>query len=313
LSRFRAALAYIDRKQAIDGLEAELRELAKRESGRVQASYGLVRVLLWAIPLVGVLGLALQAPAAMAKSAPPVDPSVAAPVGLAVAFDGLALAMGLCLGLMVLYYLVERAESQLLSGVDEQAARELVGRFQDSGPAANPLVGAVRRMAETVVRATERLVVQQTELWKATVDAAHQQWSLVSASSGKQLESTLTTALDRSLGAHAARLASQEQGAADQQRVHWEQVQQALIRTAETVASAQRELARQNDALGRVADSTAQLEHLENALNRNLNTLAGSSHFEETVMSLSAAIHLITGRMAQDPADPAARRAGQAA
>jgi hypothetical protein len=36
---------------------------------------------------------------------------------------------------------------------------------------------------------------------------------------------------------------------------------------------------------------------LEAALNKNLSALAGSQHFEETVMSLSAAIHLLSARV----------------
>jgi hypothetical protein len=36
---------------------------------------------------------------------------------------------------------------------------------------------------------------------------------------------------------------------------------------------------------------------LETALNQNLSALAGSKNFEDTVMSLSAAIHLLNTRL----------------
>jgi hypothetical protein len=46
---------------------------------------------------------------------------------------------------------------------------------------------------------------------------------------------------------------------------------------------------------------------LEEALNHNLASLAGAKNFEETVMSLSAAIHLLTARLSEAPASPKVR------
>jgi hypothetical protein len=319
VGRFRAALEYIDRKQSLEGLEGELHYLADADAGRMHASYALVRILIWAIPILGFLGTVIGITIAIANLSPEaLEQSLPAVTGgLGVAFDTTALALGLCMLLMVVQYVVDKAEGRLLSRVDEQAARELIGRFQDSGAVADPLVGAVRRMAETVVKATERLVVQQTELWKATVEAAHQHWTQVASVSGKQLETTLSTTLERSLNAHASRLAAQEKAAAEAERAHWEQVREALLRAADTVAGAQREMVRQGEMLTKVVDATAQLEKLETALNRNLTTLAGAGHFEETVMSLSAAIHLLTGRLSPSAdartVELAGRRTGQAA
>ncbi len=42
---------------------------------------------------------------------------------------------------------------------------------------------------------------------------------------------------------------------------------------------------------------------LEEALNRNLGALSSSSNFEETVMSLAAAIHLLNSRLGHLPED----------
>ena len=40
---------------------------------------------------------------------------------------------------------------------------------------------------------------------------------------------------------------------------------------------------------------------LEEALNRNLAALSGAKNFEQTVMSLAAAIHLLNARLADVP------------
>ena len=54
---------------------------------------------------------------------------------------------------------------------------------------------------------------------------------------------------------------------------------------------------RHGEVLERTLQATAEVIKLETALNDNLNSLAGSKNFEDTVMSLSAAIHLLTTRM----------------
>lgn len=61
--------------------------------------------------------------------------------------------------------------------------------------------------------------------------------------------------------------------------------------------SQQAELVKQGDVLLRVLDATAQITTLEQSLNENLRVLAGAKNFEDTVMSLSAAIHLLNSRL----------------
>ena len=63
----------------------------------------------------------------------------------------------------------------------------------------------------------------------------------------------------------------------------------------------QTEMIRHGEVLERTLQATAEVIKLETALNDNLNLLAGSKNFEDTVMSLSAAIHLLTTRMESRP------------
>jgi hypothetical protein len=58
----------------------------------------------------------------------------------------------------------------------------------------------------------------------------------------------------------------------------------------------QQEMSRQSEVLLQVVQATGNVVTLEQSLNANLKALAGAKHFEETVMSLSAAIHLLTAR-----------------
>jgi hypothetical protein len=63
----------------------------------------------------------------------------------------------------------------------------------------------------------------------------------------------------------------------------------------------QQEMNRQSELLLQVVHATGDVVQLEQALNANLATLAGAKNFEDTVMSLSAAIHLLTTRINGPP------------
>ena len=50
-----------------------------------------------------------------------------------------------------------------------------------------------------------------------------------------------------------------------------------------------------------IVEAMGQVQNLETTLNNNLASLAGAHNFEETVMSLSAAIQLLSARLGHEP------------
>jgi len=303
--RLRDALEHVRRRGSAEMLDEHLKYLADLDAARLHASFALVRVIIWAIPILGFLGTVIGITLAVAKLSPQALenslPEVTA--GLGVAFDTTALALGLSIVLMFAQSLTEWAERALLARVDERAAAELEGRFEQvpNGPDGQLL--AVRRMAESMVRATEQLVRRQAELWQDSMDAAAERWNRLAEAAGEQLCKALADALTKSLQAHARQMTAAEQAAAEQNRRHWDRVQQTQVKNTQAMASLQAALASQADVLRRVIETTGEVARLEETLNRNLGSLAGSKHFEQTVMSLAAAIHLLNARLAEGPAD----------
>jgi hypothetical protein len=218
-------------------------------------------------------------------------------LGLKVAFDTTALALALSIVLMFAQFVVDRLESRLLSLVDDRANEELVGRFQELGTNSDPHAASVRRMAENVVHACDRLVERQTELWRASMEAAQQQWQQTTSSSGRQLAESLGVALQQGMTAHASALAQAEQTASHQARQHWSEMHQAVQNSTEVLSQQQAAMAKQASLLQKAMDSVGHIKELEAALNRNLDTLSNEHNFEETVLSLSAAIQLLTAQL----------------
>jgi biopolymer transport protein ExbB/TolQ len=203
--RLHDALDFVRRTNSADTLEPHLRHLEEIESVRVNSAYAMVRIIIWAIPILGLLGTVIGITIAVANLNPATLEESMTKVthGLGVAFDHTATALSLTMLLMFTKSGVERLEDALLERVDERVSHELVGRFEQTGVAADPNVAAIRRMSDQVVATIESLAGRQTEIWQSTIDAAHQQWADVSIGAARTLRDSFSTAIKESLDRHS--------------------------------------------------------------------------------------------------------------
>lgn len=325
-TRLRDVLDSVRRHNSADTLDDELRVAADNTAGDAHARLALVRVIISSIPILGFLGTVVGITDAVAQLAKVVgnvsfsDAINSVVSGLSVAFDTTALALILSMGLMFLLYFVNRLENSVLADIDAQAIRELSGRFQAGVDLHDPNVAVIRQMAVEVVQSSERLVERQAALWEQTVESAQKRWTSQAVTTERQLETALTKALRTSLDAHAQQVSESEQAVSEAGTKRWQQAVAALERGTAAIATQQAELHQQGKLLREVVDATGRVVQLEDALNRNLGALAGSHHFEQTVLSLSAAVNMLGARLGQPTVAaprvelrPAANRTGHAA
>lgn len=303
--RLRAALDYVLRNGTAEGLDEKLQYLADEDAVRSHDGYGMVRMILWAMPMLGFLGTVIGIALAMGKLSPQALetslPEVMA--GLTVAFDTTALALALTIALFFTLFLISRSENELLDEVNQRVEAEMVGRFEKMGSGADGQLAAVRKMLEATAESTESIVRRQAEIWRDAIEAGERRWTQKADQSGKQLQSALAASLGESLKAHARELAAVERASADQTRQQWERVRQVVAENTGSLVELQKGMTAQADFLGRVVGAVGEVTKLEKELNRNLAALAGSKNFEQTVMSLAAAIHLLNSRLGQLPTD----------
>lgn len=206
--RLREALEFVRRKESADSLDQHLRHLEDLDAFRMQSSYNIVRIIIWAIPILGLLGTVIGITMAVANLNPQTLEESTAKVtaGLGVAFDHTAEALALTMVLMFIKSWVERMDDRLLSAVDARASEELVGRFQEVGVGNDPNVAVIRRMSEQVIEAVEAVAIRQAEVWKSTIDEAHHQWAEVSVAAGEIVKESFSTTLRNSLNQHASQI-----------------------------------------------------------------------------------------------------------
>ncbi|MCC9604955.1 MotA/TolQ/ExbB proton channel family protein [Blastopirellula sp. JC732] len=284
-------------------LQEELKYFADQDAERAYQSYSLVRIVIWATPMLGFLGTVIGITLALGNLSPEAlvnEPKAAMEsllAGLSVAFDTTALALSLSIFLMFAQFVCDRVENELITVVDAAASAQLNGRFQQAGGSRDPSVAAIQRMAERMMNATEQLVERQTQLWRNTIDGAHHHWEEIVGASKRQLEDSLTAALSGSLERHAIALANAEQQVIRDIRVDWQDFQSALDANARLMREQQDQLSQQGEIMLRAVEAVGEIASLEQTLSRNLDSLAGAGHFEETVLSLAATINLLNNRI----------------
>ncbi|MEO1993094.1 MAG: MotA/TolQ/ExbB proton channel family protein, partial [Pirellulales bacterium] len=247
IRRLREAIDFVDRTGTADGLEDHLKYLSDVDAARAARSYGLVRFIVWAIPIMGFLGTVIGITVAIANLSPTQLENISGVVaGLGTAFDTTATALGLSMVLMFVQFLVDRMEQSLLADVDESAWEMLAGRFHahDNGKAS--LMSVIDHAGITFRNSFEKSIHAVLQSWTESIASA---------------QANLVTD-------HEER---------------WSVASESLVNTMKMMEVQQEKMASQTDLLASVVDATRDLKSLEKALNDNLASLSASGHFEEVL------------------------------
>ena len=310
--RLRAVLEFIGQRQSAAELDDQLRSLADADAVAQDNSFGLIRFITWAIPILGFLGTVVGITGAISGVTPEqLEHSMSAVTdGLGEAFDSTALALGLTMLQMFVAHLVERQEQTLLANVDHQVERHLAHRFQRQSVDSSPILAGLGGLVESLVR-------KQAEVWADALGEPEKRAATIYQQMQAQFSHALGQALEQTAEAHAQRLAALEKqslermarilqelnGLAAAVRDTGRDQQETLCRVADGIAG-------QADVMGKLQRDANDLARLQAALHENLDAITRTGNFEEAVHSLNAAVHLLTARaMGQPHHGPAGRAA----
>jgi hypothetical protein len=312
--RVGAVLDFVSSRGSAHELDDQLRCLADNDAMALEGSYALLRLIIWAIPILGFLGTVLGITQAISGVSPEqLEHSLSGVTdGLSQAFDATAMALFLTMILMFLCYLVERMEQAVIEAIDRYVDEELAHRFERPGPSgasAEP-----EHSAPSVLAATQQLLERHAGLWTAAVEKVERHWAEQASRQQERLAVAIQQALEFALTRYGKRLAELEETLLSRN--------QALLDTFGQLTASVRDTGREHqESLGRLSDGLAaqvaaltklqagegELMRLQELLGQNLGLLAGAGTFEQAVQSLTAAVHLLSARTA--PQAPALRLA----
>ncbi len=297
------ALHSIYRTGSISNVEDELKYLADMDVERQQQRYSLVRILIWATPMLGFLGTVLGISQALGGiSVGPENDFQQMMDGLRgslyIAFDTTALALTLSMILMFGQFLVDRFETQLLLLVEQRASSEIARNFDLSEELKTPM----EKVSDDILESMRLAVESQTEIWRKTITLAENAWSSSLTQVSDQVQEQLSTALDGSVSDLAHYLGEAIGKADDSMSQRWGQWQVTLSDNARLLANQQMRMVDQTELIQQLLVQTDDTSLFEPALNRNRDAIEQTRLLRESLAELSKAV---AGMAAQDEADSA--------
>jgi biopolymer transport protein ExbB/TolQ len=285
-------------------LETDIRELAEADADAQYESYAIVRIVSWAMPMLGFLGtvigisdtlgqldtelLASQSQAALKQMTS----------GLFVAFDTTAVGLVLTMLAIFIQFSISRVETGLLSEMDDVVRDNLIEFLgSDARQTEQELLGPVRQMADDLVSAVHQLVEQQATLWGRSIAESQKQWSSWTSTSGEQLRAALCESLDKSLSNHALAIEKIQQEAGRQVDSRWQQWQITLSDQARVMHAQQKELVRQTEALDRLISSTCDLKKVEEVVRESFGSFELIEQLRQSSIGVGEAVAVLASSL----------------
>lgn len=185
----------------------DLRELSVRDADAAHDSLGLIRIIVWAIPMLGFLGTVIGITQTLggldfSDGTAAVDRLKS---GLYVAFDTTAMGLVLSVVAIFLQFPVERGLQSLLVDIDERV-RNLVAIGLPSDDTADDQTAMITRLCSGIETAVAESLSIQAKLWADTIQEAQQAWRSQQTEGTEQFRQLLQSAMTPALMHHADRI-----------------------------------------------------------------------------------------------------------
>ena len=245
-------------------LADDLRELSGRDADAAHDSLGLVRIIVWAIPMLGFLGTVIGITQTLggldfSNGSAAVDNLKS---GLYVAFDTTALGLVLSVVAIFLQFPVERSEQRLLAEIDSRVGH-LVSDSLPSDEASDNQTVLIADLCKGVQAAVAESLENQAKLWRDTIDEAQNQWQSAHDLNTNRLAEAFEVTLVPALIQHSEAIAESSLAASNRLAAEREQWQATLSEAHQRLAEAGESTA---EALTAHVDETfkpALLQHSE--------------------------------------------------
>ncbi len=188
-------------------LPEDLRELSSRDADAAHDSLGLIRIIVWAIPMLGFLGTVIGITQTLggldfSDGTAAVDRLKS---GLYVAFDTTAIGLVLSVVAIFLQFPVERGMQSLLVDIDERV-RNLVSLGLPSDNPADDQTSMITRLCSGIETAVAESLATQAKLWRETIEEAQEAWRSQHTEGAEQFRQLLQSAMKPALTHHADRI-----------------------------------------------------------------------------------------------------------
>lgn len=280
-----------------DSLDDDIRDLAIQDADRQHESYGFVRIVIWAMPMLGFLGTVLGISKTLGKmdtkslasgSQEAMDQLTA---GLYVAFDTTAVGLVLTVVAMFLQFVVAKTELDVLGRIDSTVTGKLTSVLnRPSKPAgSSEALELVRGLADRLNETIGSVVERQAELWRSTLEDSHARWNALTSTTGDEIR----VALRDELAHHVEQLDRVGREGAEQIDSRWHQWQTTMSEQARQMQSHQKDVARQTDLLAQLVQRGDEFERLDETMQRSLERFTDVDKFHDVAVCMTEAVAML--------------------
>ncbi len=281
-------------------LEGDLKTLSDQDADRQHDSYSLLRIIHWAMPMLGFLGTVLGISQTLGQldtkmlATQQQDAMNQLTAGLYVAFDTTAIALILTVFSMFVQFAVSRLEQSILSDIDLDASDGLI-QFLSADPydAQDNLLTPVREMMEGVLSGVRQLVTEQAALWSDSLSETQRQWSRWSTERSEQAEHMISQRVGAVLDKHVNALSHLQEEGGRHQDLRWQQWQTTLSDQARLIQGQQKEMIKQSDSLQQLVASTTDLRKLEETILSSVERLEHVGRIEQATTCVGEAVAVL--------------------
>ncbi len=278
------AVHSIYRTGSTANVEEELKYLSDIDQERQQQRYSLVRILIWATPMLGFLGTVLGISQALGGIAVGPDNDFQQMMdglrgNLYIAFDTTALALTLSMAMMFGQFLIERFESQLLRLVDQRARSEIARHYELTAGGANA-------DSQQIVEAIQNVVANQTEIWRDSIRMAEQAWTASLTQTSELVRSNMTQSLDENIASLAHYLGEAIEKADQSISQRWSQWQVCLSENARLMEKHMVMLSKQTESVERIVGTLEDSTGFESALKHQQDAVMATTRTHRVLNEL---------------------------
>lgn len=281
-------------------LDTDLKHLAEADADRQHDSYSLLRIINWAMPMLGFLGTVLG----ISQTLGQLDTKMLATqqqeamnqltAGLYVAFDTTAIALVLTVFLMFVQFGVSRLELRLLAKIDEKIETGLIGFLSvDPFDTHDSLLQPIREMTQELIQSVGELVEKQAVLWGKSIAESQSQWSAWTESASKKAEDKIHSNLSEALALHVEALQTLQDDGFQKTETRWKQWQTTLSDQSRQVQNQQQQTNLQTELLHKLVESTTDLRKLEDVIHESVVRLDQVGRIEEAAVCVGDAVALM--------------------
>jgi len=281
-------------------LESDLKALSDNDADLQHDSYSLLRIIHWAMPMLGFLGTVLG----ISQTLGQLDTKLLATqqenamnqltAGLYVAFDTTAIALVLTVVSMFLQFAISRLEQGILSDIAAESSDCLI-QFLSADPydSQETLLTPVREVMETLLSGVRQLVSEQAGLWGESLSESQRQWSEWTSRSSEAIEQQIGDRLESVLNQHVQELNKLHDEGNRHLEVRWQQWQTTLSDQARMIQGQQKEMIHQSDSLKQLVEATTELHRLEDSIQASVGRLENLGRLEQATTCVAEAVAVL--------------------